>query len=198
MRNLNPKTQLTIKLDKARVSRIAKENDMTSRQLIQLIEPILRETLEKTTQDIMLWIIKYVPKRTGQLRMTLLKSLQKSKVQRGILRFIMGTHLDYAKKVNAMSTAQVRHNSHREHSGKWAYAYYYTHRNRGPKVGKRRRIIGKKYKGPSNYRIFLYDPEAIGGFWEALIRYLKERAMFHMKNAMLLQYGKTKLPWVIN
>ncbi|GAH42405.1 unnamed protein product, partial [marine sediment metagenome] len=89
---------------------------MTPKQLTQLIEPILRETLEKTMQDMMLWIVKFVPKRTGQLRMTLLNSLQKSKVQKGILRFIIGTHLEYAGKVNKMSTSQVRHNSHKEHS----------------------------------------------------------------------------------
>ena len=129
--------------------------------------------------------------------MTLLNSLQKSKVRKGILRFIIGTHLEYAGKVNKMSTSQVRHNSHKEHSGKWAYAYYHTYKRRGPKVGKRRRIVGKKYKGPSNYRIFLYDPDAIGSFWDQMLKYLRLRVLFHMKNAMLEQYGKTELPWVI-
>ena len=113
--------------------------------------------------------------------------------------FIIGTHLNYAAKVNAMSTSQVRHSgSWFEHSGARAYAYYGPYKRRGTKVGKRRMGIGKRYRGPSNYRIFLYDPDAIGGFWDAMLKYLEARILFHIKNAMRVQYGKTQLPWRVN
>jgi hypothetical protein len=196
---LNPKTQLTISLDRAKASNIAKQNHMTLKQLIQLIEPILSATLENTLNDMVRWILKYVPKRTGQLRESLLRSIQNSRVKNGVLQFIIGTHLNYAAKVNAMSTSQVRHSgSWYEHSGAPAYAYYGPYRHRGTKVGKRRMGVGRRYKGPSNYRVFLYDPDAIGGFWDAMLKYIEVRLLFHMKNAMQVQYGKTQLPWVIH
>lgn len=189
--NLRPRTQLTIKLDKAKVKKIAKENQMTPQQLVMLIEPILNETLERTMEDMTIWILRFVPKRTGQLRVSLLDNMKSSRVKNGVLRFIIGTHLDYATRVNKMSTSQVRHKGTwyehpRKKRVKWykkkktikrrAYAYYYGHYG----------------------RIFLDDPEAVGGFWFALLTYLKLRILFHMKNAMLKQYGKTQLPWVIN
>ena len=161
---------LTVTISKANVNRLAKQGQMTSRQFVILIKAVLNETLQRTLEDIRLWILKYVPKRTGQLRFTLLKKLESSKVRRETLVFIIGSNLDYARSVNQMSTSQVRHNSHKEHSGEWAYAYYYSHKRRGPKVGQRRRKVGKKYKGPSNYRIFLYEPNAIGSFWDELIK----------------------------
>lgn len=189
---------LTVTISKANVNRLAKQGQMTSKQFVILIKAVLNETLQRTLEDIRLWILKYVPKRTGQLRFTLLKKLESSKVRRETLVFIIGSNLDYARSVNQMSTSQVRHNSHKEHSGEWAYAYYYSHKRRGPKVGQRRRKVGKKYKGPSNYRIFLYDPNAIGSFWDELIKYLRLRTVFHLNNAMREQYGKTELPWRIN
>lgn len=187
---------LTVTISKANISRLARQSEMTSKQFILLIKSVLNETLQLTLADLRLWILKKVPKRTGQLRFTLLKKLESSKVRNETLIFIIGTGLNYAREVNQMSTSQVRHSSHKEHSGQWAYAYYYTHKRRGPKVGKRRGRIGKKYKGSSNYRIFLYDPEAIGGFWGAMLKYLELRVVFHLQNAMRAQYGKTKLPWV--
>ena len=189
---------LTVTISDTNIRRLADQGEMSSKQFIMLMKSVLNETLQLTLEDIRQWILKFVPKRTGQLRFTLLKKLETSKVRRKTLVFIIGSNLDYAKSVSQMSTSQVRHNSHREHSGQWAYAYYYTHKRRGPKVGKRRRGIGKKYKGGSNYRIFLYDPDAIGNFWDELIKYLRLRAVYHLNNAMRHQYGKTELPWVIN
>ena len=171
---------------------------MTSQQLISLIEPILYATLQNTITDMIRWILKYVPRRTGQLRDTLIKSMKSSRVQNGMLKFIVGTHVQYANKVNQMSTSQVQHNSWFEHSGHRAYAYYYNYKHRGTKVGKRKMKIGKRYKGPSHYRIFLSDPDAVGMFWDTLLVYLRLRVLYHLRNTMLFQYGKTQLPWVIN
>ena len=189
---------LTVTISKANITRLSKELQITSKQFILLIKSVLNETLQKTLADLREWIMHKVPKRTGQLRFSLLKKLESSKVRNETLVFIIGTQLNYARKVNQMSTSEVAHSSHKEHSGQWAYAYYYSHRRRGPKVGQRRAKIGKRYRGSSNYRIFLYDPDAIGNFWGAMLKYLEMRALYHLKNAMLYQYGKTQLPWVIN
>ena len=164
---------------------------MTSQQLIMLITPILNEVLERTLNDLKNWILRFVPKRTGQLRNALLRNMTKSKVQGNVLNFIIGTNFKYAERVNQMSTRQVRHASWFEHRGKRkkvkgkrfkrrpkakrAYAYYYNHH------------------GP----IFLDDPEAIGGFWDALLKYLKSRSQLHLKVALKKYYGKQKdLGWV--
>ena len=68
--------------------------------------------------------------------------MRSSRVRKGVLRFIIGTHLNYAKKVNRMKTSQVQHQSWFEHSRrkrpkfykrkvkqkpKRAYAYYHGH-----------------------------------------------------------------------
>ena len=186
-----------VNISSGNITRLAREAQISKRQFITLVQSVLNETLQLVLDDMRLWILRFVPKRTGQLRFSLLKELESSKVRDGVLIFIIGTHVDYARKVNEMSTSQVGHSSHKEHSGKWAYAYYYTHRRRGPKVGRKKYGVGKRYRGPSNYRIYLYDPEAVGGFWDALLKYLKARVLIHLKKAMKGQYGDTKLPWVI-
>ncbi len=186
-----------VNISSGNITKLAKDTDMTKKQFITLVKAVLNETLELVLDDMRLWILRFVPKRTGQLRFSLLKKLESSKVKDGVLIFIIGTHVAYAKKVNGMTDDQVQHASHKEHSGKWAYAYYYKHRRRGTKVGKRKYGVGKRYRGPSNYRIYLYDPDAVGGFWDALLKYLKARVLLHLKKAMKAQYGDTELPWVI-
>lgn len=197
MVSLTLSEQLMISISPRNINRLAEQINITNKQIISSIKSILNETLEMVKKDLQLWILRFVPKRTGQLQFTLLKQLESSKVRNGILIFIIGTHLDYAKRVNQMSTAQVQHSSHKEHGGGWAYAYYYTYKRRGIKVGKRKMGVGKRYRGISHYRIYLYDPEAVGGFWDKLLKYLKARVLIHLKNAMKAQYGDTKLPWVI-
>lgn len=166
---------------------------MTSQQLIMLIEPILNEVLENTLIDLRNWINRFVPKRTGRLRDALIRNMQKSNVKKSVLKFIIGTNFKYAEKVNRMSTRQVRHSSWFEHRGKRrkvkgkrlkrrpkarrAYAYYYDHHG----------------------RIFLNDPEAIGGFMQALLQYLAKRSKLHLKVALQKYYGKQRpLGWVIS
>jgi len=168
--------QLTISISKGNINKLAKKVEITPKQFIMLLKSVLSETLMLTMKDMQQFIIRFVPKRTGQLQYTLLKKMESSKIRDGVLIFIIGTHLRYARDVNQMATSQVQHSSHKEHSGKWAYAYYYGHKG----------------------RIFLYDPEAIGSFWQILLMYLQKRILIHLQDAMRKQYGDTKLPWVIN
>lgn len=165
---------------------------MTPSQLVALIGPILDETLERTLNDLTNWILRFVPNRTGQLRRALLHNMTKSNVRGSILKFIIGSNLRYAQKVNLMSVRQVRH------------ASWFEHRGRRKKVkGKRikRRPPARRayaYYGGHRGRIFLDDPEAKGKYFDELLRFLEKRAMLHMKVAIRKHFGKQKpLPWVI-
>lgn len=194
LKNLNPKAQLTIKLDKAKISSIASDNDINTTQLIQLLDAVLEQTLSLMMEEVIGWILRFVPKRTGQLRDSLLRNMQSSRVRNGVLRFIIGTHLNYAPRVNAMSGHQVKHHSWFEH-GKMI--------KRKKKKGKGKRFTRKRGKRAYAYyyghygRIFLDDPEALGNFWAHLLIFIKDRAKVNLAKAMLYQYGATKLPWVI-
>ncbi len=172
---------------------------MTVEQLTALISDVLAETFTLVKDDIRDWIAKKVPRRTGQLRFTLLKALEKSRDKKGIIKFIIGTQVKYATQVNAMSTKNVRHDStHFEHSGARAHAYYYGHgsgKRKRSKLKKRAKKKGQQYISPN--RIFLNDPDAIGGFWDTLLKYFEKRILYHLNNAVRAQYGKTRLPWVI-
>ena len=66
---------------------------MTVKQLTALISDVLAETFTLVKDDIRDWIAKKVPRRTGQLRFTLLKALEKSRVKKGIIKFIIGTQV---------------------------------------------------------------------------------------------------------
>lgn len=195
MKNLNPKAQLTIRLDKAKISSIAKEAEITSSQLTQLLNAVLNQTLDLLMEEVLAWILRFVPKRTGQLRDSLLRNMQSSRVRKGVLRFIIGTHLNYAPRVNAMSGNQVKHHSWFEH-GKMI--------RRKKKKGKGKKFIKKRGKRAYAYyyghygRIFLDDPEAMGHFWNHLLIFIYKRAKINLAKAMQYQYGVTKLPWVIS
>lgn len=149
-----------IGVKKAQIKYIAgKTKNLNYEQVLEIIKTFLEEILELTLLDMEEWIETYVPKRTGQLRQNLIDNIQSSRVRAGVLRIIIATSIDYASKVNEMSTVQVQHDStDREHSGKKAYAYYYKH------------------YGP----ITLDDPEAIGSFFDALVEYAKERVFFNL------------------
>ena len=138
---------------------VGKTKGLTYEQVLSIIKSLLEEVLELTLTDMEEWIREKVPKRTGQLRDNLLKNIRSSRVKKGVLRLIIATSIDYAKEVNEMTTAQVRHSgTTREHSGKKAYAYYYGH------------------YGP----ITLDDPEAIGNFFDILVEYAKDRVLINL------------------
>ena len=98
---------------------IAGSYDLTYDEVLEQVQELLKDILQNTTIELIAWIKKKVPKRTGQLRQSLLDNLESSQVQKGLMRIILGTHLNYAKFVNEMSTSQVAH------SGQMGYAYYY-------------------------------------------------------------------------
>lgn len=149
-----------IGIQKARIEYIVgKTKGLNYEQVIEIIKSFLEEILELTLVDMEAWIETYVPKRTGQLRDNLLRNIRSSRVRDGVLRIIISTSIDYAEKVNEMTTAQVQHEgTDREHSGKKAYAYYYGH------------------YGP----ITLNDPDAIGSFFDELVAFAKERVFMNM------------------
>lgn len=150
--SITPSTKQTIGIEKAKIQYIAGKRNITYNQVLTLIRNILHETLDLTIKDLEGWIKKKVPKRTGQLRDNLIKNLHSSRVVQGIARLIMGTNIDYAEDVNQYTTQQVRH------KGEVGYAYYYGH-------------YGK---------IMLYDPEAIGHFWDFMRVYARTRILYNL------------------
>ena len=167
----------TINVEKGSISYIAGSLKLTFEEAKLLIQNILADTLAWTLIEVEEWINTYVPKRTGQLRENLIRNLQSSWVKGGFnIRLVIRTHIDYAAKVNAMSDAQVQHSgTWYEHSGARAYAYYYG------------------YHG----RIYLDDPEAIGGFFEVMQQYAKLRVFVNLAKAKArhlgyIYYSKTR------
>lgn len=158
--SLNPKTRLKVGVNKAQIKYIAGRVDNLSYEDVKdIIENLLREVLNLTLGNIEIWIEEKVPKRTGQLRDNLLLNLKSSRVNNGILRMIIGTAINYASEVNEYTTAQVRHfNTDREHSGKYAYAYYGGHYG----------------------RIHLNDPKAEGQFFVKLLEFAHQRILINL------------------
>lgn len=142
---------------------IAKGNKLSFEEILALLHNMLLYVLDELIAELRIWINTKVPKATGQLRDSLLKNLESSNVKKGLMRLVLGTHLTYAPDVAEMSTAQVRH------SGVKSYAYYYG--SHGP--------------------IILDDPEAIGNFWEELIKYSEERTHFILDRAIDEYFGGT-------
>ena len=135
---------------------LAKGNKLDFKEVLALIHNMLLYTLDELMAELRIWINTKVPKRTGQLRDNLLRNLESSNVKKGLMRLVLGTNIDYAPDVAEMSTAQVAH------SGEIGYAYYY----------------GKSGK------LILNDPEAIGDWWNELIKYAKERTMTILARAI--------------
>ena len=152
-------TRFRIPLRAADIEYLVGNSSYTYDEVKELITKMLNDVLETTLLNIEEWIDYKVPKRTGQLRDNLKKHIRSSRVSGNIMRIIMGTSIEYAQKVNEMTTGQVRHvNTNKENSGAYAYAYYY-----------------------GNYgRIHLNDPRAIGHFWDELIEFTKERIMINL------------------
>ena len=169
--SLRSTTKIGIK--KAAIKYIAgRDKNLTYEDVLQLITDILNEIHSSVLVDMEDWINEKVPKRTGQLRDNLIRNIQSSRVRAGVLRIIIATSIDYASKVNEMATGQVRHSgTWKEHSGKNAYAYYYGH-------------YGK---------IFLDDPGALGGFFNKLVEFAKERALFHLARITIKYKGAVSI-----
>lgn len=142
---------------------------MTYEETVILMTSILQDTLDWTIKDLEEWIKIYVPKRTGNLQEDLIDNLYSSWIKNKLtIRLVLKTFVDYAGDVDAMSDAQVQHDSTwYEHSGKRAYAYYHRHHG----------------------RIFLDDPEALGGFFEKLQEYARDRCLFNLTKAQMRFMG---------
>lgn len=154
--SITPSTKIKIGLPVIEIKYLAKQNELTYEEVLFTINEMLLYVLEELLLELENWINKFVPKATGQLRDSLIANLYSSSVKKGLMRVILGTHLDYAEDVAAMSTMKVRH------FGEKRYAYYYS------------------ASGP----IILDDPQAIGNFWEELIKYAQERCMNILQRAI--------------
>jgi len=146
-----------------KIKYIAKNTEVDYEDIVILLHNMFLYVLDELLFELRIWINTKVPKRTGQLRESLLKNLESSSVKKGLMRLVLGTDVGYAPDVAKYSTRQVRH------SGEVGYAYYWG----------------------EDGRMILNDPEAIGNFWEELIKYAKERSMFIMQRAISEYFSGT-------
>ena len=142
---------------------LAKNTEVDYEDIVVLLHNMFLYVLDELLFELRIWITTKVPKATGQLRDSLLRNLESSTVKKGLMKLVLGTNIDYAPKVAEMSTRQVRH------SGEKGYAYYYGEHG----------------------KITLDDPQAIGNFWEELMKYAQERTMFIMQRAIDEYFGGT-------
>lgn len=136
----------------------------TREELINILNEVLWATLKATKLDAINWINTFVPKRTGQLRDSLIDWINARwiKTETGI-QISLGTDVIYAFEIEG----DVRHaGTWFEHSGSPATAYYYN-----------------------NYgKVYLDDPQAFLK-WQTLIgSYITE-----VFNTHLLTYKDTFL-----
>jgi len=130
----------------AQIKLYVKGTAMTQEEALTVFHAMLIYVLDQIKKELKAWILKFVPKRTGQLQDNMLRQLESSSVKKGLMRLVLGTNIDYAPKVAEMSTSQVAHDQ------EVGYAYYW---------------------GASG-RLILDDPDAIGDFWEELKKYTIE------------------------
>jgi len=139
---------------------------LTKEDVKQSIQDALNEALDDTILEETIWIEYHVPKRSGDLQESLLKFLERSVPPPGTagelrgIRLVLGVgaDIDYAKYVNQMTIAKVKHiNTPFEHSGKKAYS-----------------------KGVP---VILDDPRAIGFYHDEMVRYGKERLVTNLAKA---------------
>lgn len=154
--SLEPREHFKVGIKKDAIKYIVGQNkNLVYNQVVFIIRSILKELRETLFTELSVWINEKVPKRTGQLRQDLIDQLKESNIIEHTLHIILGTTIDYAEQVNAMSTATVRHH------GEIGYVYYWNPDN----------IYG---------RVVLDDPRAIGGFWTHLLEFAKERAFINV------------------
>lgn len=135
---------------------LAKGNPLSFEEILSMVHNMLLYVLDELLVELEGWINRFVPKATGQLRESLIKNLKSSEVKKGLMRLVLGTHISYAQRVAEMSTAMVRH------SGEERYVNYYGERG----------------------KIRLWDPEAIGNFFEEFVKFAEERTIFITQRAI--------------
>jgi len=163
--SLKPGTKVKVDVPKAQITYMVKNSKYSYDQIVVLIQNILQDVLDDTKKELEIWIDSKVPKRTGQLRQMLKLWMGGSNITAGILRLVLGTNLPYAEDVDQFTTPQVRHH------GEIGYVYY-------PNIF---RIRGK---------VILEDPQAIGGFWDKMIEFAKERVDINLIRAKNKHLGQ--------
>jgi len=110
--NIIPRTHARVE-----IKYIAGNKKLDSDELKSYIQELLDESLETTIMESEIWINSRVPMLTGALRESIISFLHKSRPPpstigelRGIRLILgVGAEIPYAKYVNEMTTAQVRH-----------------------------------------------------------------------------------------
>ena len=119
-------------------------------ELVIIVREILTSTLETVKKEVIVWINIYVPKRTGQLRDSLVDWVNNNwKVTYDGLTASIGTNINYGLKTTGIA---AHNNTWFEHSGQAATAYY---------------------AGFS--KILLNDPQAISSWYQVIGSFLNER-----------------------
>ncbi len=126
-----------------------------------IIHKVLSETLALVIKDILRWIVRFVPKMTGNLRLDLRDNVMDSNIRNSILRIYICTTVNYAKYVVYMTTKQVRHK-------------------------------GKKIKHRGSV-LTLHDPQAIGNFFETMVKYAIKSILYNLTKMKQKYARKTKL-----
>ena len=179
---------LSYGIKKVDIRNIARGNpQLTERQVEDIIINILIETFTLTMVGLKNWILRYVPKRTGQLRNNLIDNIQSGRVKNLKMILIIRTSIDYAKRVNAMSTGTVRHdNAEREH---YTVSYYSKRKKKMTK----RHPYAYAYYYKKHGRIKLHDPQAIGGFFDKMIIFAIKSILFNLDKIKRKYSAKTKM-----
>lgn len=164
MATITPATRFKVGIPKTQITYIAKNVHLNYQDVLLRIRTMLNDLLVAILDDLTLWIKTYVPKRTGQLQENLIRHLESSTVitKGNLLRIVLGTNIDYAEAVNEMVTTQVRH------MGEVVRVYYY---------------------GYHGEKIVLNDPEAVGHFFDELLKYAKERVLLLMTRYVEIYFG---------
>ena len=164
-----PRTYAKVKGTEQLITFVAGRRKLyTPEQVKTYAQELLDEALQITIEETKIWVNTFVPKRSADLRVSLIKYLERSippTSAQGELRGIRlilgaGAEINYAEYVDEFTTAQVKHTgTWREHSGKRAYS-----------------------KG---HRAFLSDPKAVGGYHDKMVDYARERLRTNIAKVIL-------------
>ena len=89
---------------------LIKSNLLKYDNVLQTIQDMLQYVLDELSGLLTVWINSKVPKDTGLLRSDIENSLKtNSEISTYILKMLLKTDLEYAERVAAMDTWQVRH-----------------------------------------------------------------------------------------
>lgn len=80
----------------------------TSAKLKETIRNITLDAFNTTKTELSAWINKYVPKKTGRLRESMLRVLNESSYLEGNVNIKLGTRTGYGAQVNQYETIQVQ------------------------------------------------------------------------------------------